>query len=717
MYKNMNHYQAYDMTVLIPNYNNAKYLPACLQSIFNQITTRNFIIIIIDDYSTDNSIDVINFFCNQYPDKIHFIKNEKNKGLCEVICDLIKQVNSLYWTILDSNDMWVDNNYFERSINFLEKNTEYVLYSNNFNYLYQNNTYKTANPLEINIGGYDSIKKTVVDFCYSHTSSTVFKNTGFTEQFINMTEKIINNYKQDNNIINTMYCNIYEGDSIRHLIAACYGKTYHDNTIIVSNFRIIQNSRWIGLNDIFKKLLSYMFYVEMYLQLTDFFHMQIFIKDKYLSEKGTSDIYNISLLLDNIKEMKQYKNAYYYKTRLSENDIDKLHHYACNIYELTDVPKKPNRYMFFLPSRYIGGFEQLFVNLALKLSKNGYKVSYIDYENGHFNRLIGHNHKIDLIIYPDNHPHNHTLKGSNFIITHNENVNLIMPFTMSTEIQLNLTKKSNIMYYFAHPKSIEFLIYRSGIHKSNILEHVKSIANNICCQDEVNQQIITNFIDIKSKIIPIIPIIINEPDINYPLKKNIISKNEINIGFMGRLDSDKIFSIKNIIDNLDIYKTSLKKNIHIIGDNNNDSIKLLNLKYYKKKNINIIFSGLKLNEDKYIYLNNNIDIFFGMGTTLLETSFIKIPTVLILAQLNKKFTSDKFIWYNDLININNGFFEENIPNLGPFNFRNFSDILDDIYKYNKFEEIGEKCYNYYINNHESNNIINKITTYFESFDI
>lgn len=46
------------LSVIIPNYNNQKYIKECLDSILNQ-TFQDFEIVIVDDCSTDNSVDII----------------------------------------------------------------------------------------------------------------------------------------------------------------------------------------------------------------------------------------------------------------------------------------------------------------------------------------------------------------------------------------------------------------------------------------------------------------------------------------------------------------------------------------------------------------------------------------------------------------------------------------------------------------------------------
>ena len=62
----------------MPNYNHARYLPERLDSIFNQ-THQNFEVILLDDCSTDNSLQILNTY-KDHPKVSHFIINEKNTG-------------------------------------------------------------------------------------------------------------------------------------------------------------------------------------------------------------------------------------------------------------------------------------------------------------------------------------------------------------------------------------------------------------------------------------------------------------------------------------------------------------------------------------------------------------------------------------------------------------------------------------------------------------
>jgi len=66
------------VTVIVPNYNHAKYLPARMEGILNQ-TFRNFEVIILDDCSTDGSREIIESYRSR-EQVSHIIFNEINSG-------------------------------------------------------------------------------------------------------------------------------------------------------------------------------------------------------------------------------------------------------------------------------------------------------------------------------------------------------------------------------------------------------------------------------------------------------------------------------------------------------------------------------------------------------------------------------------------------------------------------------------------------------------
>ena len=66
------------VSVIIPNYNHAKFLDERIQSVLNQ-TYQNFELIILDDKSTDNSVEVIGKYKDN-PHVSHIVVNTENSG-------------------------------------------------------------------------------------------------------------------------------------------------------------------------------------------------------------------------------------------------------------------------------------------------------------------------------------------------------------------------------------------------------------------------------------------------------------------------------------------------------------------------------------------------------------------------------------------------------------------------------------------------------------
>lgn len=66
------------VSVIIPNYNYARYLKQRIDSVLKQ-TYTNFELILLDDCSTDNSMEIINQYADN-PHVSHIIKNDTNTG-------------------------------------------------------------------------------------------------------------------------------------------------------------------------------------------------------------------------------------------------------------------------------------------------------------------------------------------------------------------------------------------------------------------------------------------------------------------------------------------------------------------------------------------------------------------------------------------------------------------------------------------------------------
>lgn len=107
------------ISVLMPNYNCEKYIWEAIESILKQ-TFTDFEFIIIDDYSTDNSWEIIQNFAKK-DERIIAIKNNKNLKICKTLNKWLKIAKWEYIARMDSDDIsFIDR--FQKQIKFLEKN-------------------------------------------------------------------------------------------------------------------------------------------------------------------------------------------------------------------------------------------------------------------------------------------------------------------------------------------------------------------------------------------------------------------------------------------------------------------------------------------------------------------------------------------------------------------------------------------------------------------
>ncbi|MBA2862110.1 glycosyltransferase [Methanococcus maripaludis] len=114
------------VSVIMPNYNNEKYLPEAIESILNQ-TYENFEFIIIDDFSTDTSWNIIQNYAKK-DNRIKAFRNEQNLKIVKTRNKGFELMspNSKYIAIFDSDDISLPER-LEKQVMFLEKNLDYGL--------------------------------------------------------------------------------------------------------------------------------------------------------------------------------------------------------------------------------------------------------------------------------------------------------------------------------------------------------------------------------------------------------------------------------------------------------------------------------------------------------------------------------------------------------------------------------------------------------------
>lgn len=124
-----------DVAILCANYNNSYYLDEFFNSIINSTYCVKEIIL-VDDCSTDNSLEIIDNY-SKILDNLVIIKLNKNVGFANALNEGIKHVTAEYVLRVDPDDILASNR-IEKQYNFLLNNKNIDIVGSNICYFYHN---------------------------------------------------------------------------------------------------------------------------------------------------------------------------------------------------------------------------------------------------------------------------------------------------------------------------------------------------------------------------------------------------------------------------------------------------------------------------------------------------------------------------------------------------------------------------------------------------
>ena len=110
-------------SIIIPLYNGKKFIEQTINSCLNQ-THKNIEIIIINDCSTDNSINVIQKLLADNPN-IFLIKNKNNLGISKTVNLGVTRAKGKYLLILGQDDL-LNKDHIEKMLEEFDKKTAFV---------------------------------------------------------------------------------------------------------------------------------------------------------------------------------------------------------------------------------------------------------------------------------------------------------------------------------------------------------------------------------------------------------------------------------------------------------------------------------------------------------------------------------------------------------------------------------------------------------------
>ena len=151
------------VSIIMPSYNTGMYIKNSINSVLEQ-TYTNWELIIVDDCSSDNTLDIISSYNDE---RIRLFVNENNLGAALTRNRALREAKGKWIAFLDSDDIW-ESTKLQEQIKFMEDNNYSMTYTD---YRICNNgvwedVIRTS-PKKVNL-------RKLYNYCYFFTSTVVY---------------------------------------------------------------------------------------------------------------------------------------------------------------------------------------------------------------------------------------------------------------------------------------------------------------------------------------------------------------------------------------------------------------------------------------------------------------------------------------------------------------------------------------------------------------
>ena len=220
------------ITIGITTYNLEKYIAQTLDSILSQKTDFPYQILIADDASTDSTRKILKDYQKTNPSIVHLILLSENVGSLAASNRLFDKIKTEYFSFIDGDDYWIDENRLQKQIDFLDQNPDHTMCGGNT--LLAEDSEKRLLIKSKRLNRKYSFDDYLSKNCpFVHTSSLVLRNSiynqGIPDEYI----------KAENSIFNCAY----RGEDIRFMHHLEKGYLYiFPETFSV--YRIHQSGLW-----------------------------------------------------------------------------------------------------------------------------------------------------------------------------------------------------------------------------------------------------------------------------------------------------------------------------------------------------------------------------------------------------------------------------------------------------------------------------------------
>src|SRR5690554_1664694 len=112
------------VSVVMPTYNHEKYIGQAIEGVLMQETDFIFELIIVEDYSTDDTRKIALEYANKHPKIINVLDSEKNLGITDNYLRAMSAITGKYIALCEGDDYWTDPLKLQKQVDFIESNPD-----------------------------------------------------------------------------------------------------------------------------------------------------------------------------------------------------------------------------------------------------------------------------------------------------------------------------------------------------------------------------------------------------------------------------------------------------------------------------------------------------------------------------------------------------------------------------------------------------------------
>ncbi|CUV66431.1 putative Glycosyl transferase [Sulfurovum sp. enrichment culture clone C5] len=109
------------VSIFMITYNHEKYIAKALDSILMQEVDFDYEIVVGEDYSKDNTREILLSYKSKYPDKFKLLLHDKNIGMMPNVSATLRACTGKYIALLEGDDYWTDLHKLQIQIDAMEE--------------------------------------------------------------------------------------------------------------------------------------------------------------------------------------------------------------------------------------------------------------------------------------------------------------------------------------------------------------------------------------------------------------------------------------------------------------------------------------------------------------------------------------------------------------------------------------------------------------------